>query len=380
MAARRAGSAAVLAACVACAAEPPQPEPAAAARIVVVEADGVDAPDGVDGVRGSLLGLQVHLTPADYATERRFEDKLRATFVQADEAGLIDARTVVVLPEYVGTWLVLLDAPAEAFAAATLGDAMTPVATSDLPAYLAARLGADVEDADAHAIFSSKSERMAAAYQGALSRLARDFGVVLVGGSIVLPRPRVEDGAIRVVPGDDLVNASFVFDATGALFDDVVVKAFPTTAEQGFTVAGRAAHLPVFDTPVGRLGVLVCADAWFPETYDVLAEKGVDVAAVPAFMEGDRGFFEAPWRGYSGHPAPDDVDLDDVGVLTEEEAWVKYALPGRLHAASARAGLVVNLRGSFWDLHDEGRSFAATPGRFEAGPLDDAPLLLSLRF
>lgn len=25
--------------------------------------------------------------------------------------------------------------------------------------------------------------------------------------------------------------------------------------------------IPVFDTPVGKLGVLVCADSWYPEAY-----------------------------------------------------------------------------------------------------------------
>lgn len=32
--------------------------------------------------------------------------------------------------------------------------------------------------------------------------------------------------------------------------------------------------LPVFETPVGKLAVLICADSWFPEQYKALKEKG----------------------------------------------------------------------------------------------------------
>ena len=39
--------------------------------------------------------------------------------------------------------------------------------------------------------------------------------------------------------------------------------------------------LPVFDTPLGRIGVVICYDGWFPEVYRLLAMKGVDIVCVP---------------------------------------------------------------------------------------------------
>ena len=39
--------------------------------------------------------------------------------------------------------------------------------------------------------------------------------------------------------------------------------------------------LPVFDTPLGRLGLLVCADQSFPEAARVLALRGVEILVVP---------------------------------------------------------------------------------------------------
>jgi N-carbamoylputrescine amidase len=41
-------------------------------------------------------------------------------------------------------------------------------------------------------------------------------------------------------------------------------------------------ELPVFDTPLGRIGLLVCYDAWFPEAARSLAVKGAQILCVPS--------------------------------------------------------------------------------------------------
>lgn len=39
--------------------------------------------------------------------------------------------------------------------------------------------------------------------------------------------------------------------------------------------------LPVFDTPLGKIGMAICYDGWFPETFRGLADKGAEVVCVP---------------------------------------------------------------------------------------------------
>lgn len=39
--------------------------------------------------------------------------------------------------------------------------------------------------------------------------------------------------------------------------------------------------LPVFHTAFGRLGIVVCYDGWFPETFRLLAMQGADIVAMP---------------------------------------------------------------------------------------------------
>lgn len=40
--------------------------------------------------------------------------------------------------------------------------------------------------------------------------------------------------------------------------------------------------LPVYETPIGRIGMLICWDNWFPETYRILALQGADIVCTAA--------------------------------------------------------------------------------------------------
>ena len=41
-------------------------------------------------------------------------------------------------------------------------------------------------------------------------------------------------------------------------------------------------ELPVYDTSLGRIGLLVCYDAWFPEAARTLAIKGAQILCIPS--------------------------------------------------------------------------------------------------
>jgi len=46
----------------------------------------------------------------------------------------------------------------------------------------------------------------------------------------------------------------------------------------------------VFYTPIGRIGLLICFDMWFPENFRLLALKGADIVCCPANWPGPRTF------------------------------------------------------------------------------------------
>jgi hypothetical protein len=166
-----------------------------------------------------------------------------------------------------------------------------------------------------------------------------------------------------VTPGKgSLYNAAFVFRPDGFAESLPARKSFPVSDELPFVAAAPVSSLPVFDTPAGKLGVLVCADSWFPEAYRQLRDQGVELLAVPSASTHGYQWYD-PWSGYSGWPVPEDVDRRDIGVLTERQAWGKYALAGRMASAGARAGINVFLYGDLWDLEFNGGRWRLVSGK-----------------
>ncbi len=333
---------------------------------------------GRDQGAGNLLAVQPYMVPADYASPERFQAKLDAYLAAAASRGLLNEKTVAVFPEYLGTWLAALGEKASVYRSGSVHSALRLVAFTHPLAYLRALLTSPERDRARAALFRMKAGTMAAAYQDAFARLAARWRITIVAGSIVLPSPRVEVG--RLVPGEgSLENVSAVFRPDGGVEDALVRKAYPIEEEKAFLVACPLSGLPVFVTPAGRLGVLICADSWHPEAYAVLRAKKIDLLVVPSYLADD-DCWNRPWRGYDGAPAPSDVDPADVGRLTEGRAWSRYALLGRFASSGARAGVNVFLRGALWDLGDDGRSvLVSAEGEAKAteGSRRDGPAILN---
>jgi len=70
-------------------------------------------------------------------------------------------------------------------------------------------------------------------------------------------------------------------------------------------------------------------------------------------------------------PWPEDAPRSDAGTLTEGEAWIAHALPRRLTAAGAQAGMTAFARGSLWDMGGDGQALAATRDGVRLGPRTD---------
>ncbi len=330
---------------------------------------------GVDAGCGNLLGVQPWLEAADYASAGRFEARLEGYLRAAAEKGWLTPRTIVLFPEYTGTWLVAVDESPALYRASTIEQGMRRLIVRRLPAYLRALFAARAPDRFRAALFHLKAKRMAHVYQTVFAALARRYGVTVVAGSIVLPEPDIVAGVLT--PGDGpLQNVCLVFRPDGSPYPRLVRKAFPIEAERPFTASASPASLPTFDTPAGRLGVLICADSWYPEPYAVLKAQQPDLLAVPSFLS-PAGVWNQPWRGYDGAPPPADTDPADAGRLTEGEAWLKYALAGRMHAAGARCGLNVFLRGRLWDMGSDGRAVAVRGTSVEVAPATEGPLLVN---
>lgn len=311
----------------------------------------------------NIVAIQPYMVPSDYLTERHFTEKMKAYFEAARQKGYLREQTVVVLPEYLGTWLVLENEKEWAADVAKLNHAMAIMISSNPVDFLKSFVRSKTEDDRlAAAIFRMKATRMARSYARVFKQLAKEYQVTINAGSILLPGPSVEGDQIRIDLSQPLYNSSFFFGADGSIYPAVVKKSFPTSDELPFVKASPMSDLPVFDLPIGRTAALVCADSWYPESYAQTKALGAEVVLVNSFCS-KPGAMSKSWNGYDGAPAPADVDLSVVGQITEEEAWIRYALPGRLKDSGASTGVNVFLRGELWDLGTDGQPFLIRNGQ-----------------
>jgi len=312
----------------------------------------------LDSVKNAnVIAIQPEMRTQDYASEAHFYQKIEQYFLLAKENNWIQKNTVVLLPEYLGTWLVVNQEKQSVMEAATLTSAMMQMVLSNpLKMIKFYRQQQGENDKIAASIFRMKSESMARIYGNVFKKLAKQYQVQIVAGSIVLPSPKVINNEIQIDTSALLYNVSFLFDKEGKINPISVKKVFPIDSELPFIASSAVKELPVFTSGNGNIGVLVCADSWYPETYQELKKKHVEVVLVPSFCAGN-GTMNVLWQGYNGRKMPGDVDKRDIGRLTEQQAWEKYALPGRLAHSGARLGINVFLSGQLWDLGSDGGPF-----------------------
>ncbi|WP_397453852.1 carbon-nitrogen hydrolase family protein [Pseudomonas sp. NA-150] len=310
--------------------------------------------EGQPGVGGNLLGIQTELVPGDYQSREHLHRKLASYLQQARDLGLLNAKTIVVLPEHIGTWLFASGEKDQLYQSASLKEAMIWLSVSNPLKFLRALYDADGKHRLNDAHLRMKAPEMAEDYQALFGGLAKEFGVTLVAGSIVLPEPYLENGQLRLGSGP-LYNISIVFDHDGQPIGQPQRQLYPSFTERNYIQPAPETALNVLDTPAGRLGVLIGSDSWYPRNYAQLNNHDAELIAVPAFVVGN-GRWNKPWRGYKSRSAPADVGLKP-GEISEGEAWRRLTLTGHAPASTARAGVSVFMRGQFWDQGSSGRSF-----------------------
>lgn len=323
--------------------------------------------DGQPGQRGNLLGIQPELSPSDYQSREHLQRKLAAYLQQARDQGLINNKTIVVLPEHVGTWLFASGEKDQLYQSTTLKEAMNWLSVSNPLQFVHALIQAKGRSRLDDAYLRMKAQAMADDYQILFGGLAKAFGVTLVAGSIVLPDPSVSNGQLHIGAGA-LYNSSVVFGTDGLPIGQPQRQLFPSFTERNYIQPAPTTELNVVDTPAGRLAVLIGSDSWYPANYAQLNEKGAQLVAVPAFVVGN-GLWGKPWHGFRSASTPAEITLQP-GQATEADAWHQLTLTGA-PVSDAHAGVSVFMRGQFWDQGSSGHSFGSRHGVAGVGVISD---------
>lgn len=78
--------------------------------------------------------------------------------------------------------------------------------------------------------------------------------------------------------GNALYNSAVLYGPEGLL---AVYRKVHLWDEEALYFEPGDLGFPVVATPLGRIGMMICYDGWFPESYRALVDQGVDVVCVP---------------------------------------------------------------------------------------------------
>ncbi|MEI1277055.1 carbon-nitrogen hydrolase family protein [Leptospira venezuelensis] len=325
---------------------------------------------GKDSGAGNLIGVEPFMVSGDYSNQKRFLEKTESYLLTAKKSGWISNRTIFVFPEYYGTWLVVSGEKSSLYTSTDLQSGMIYFILRNPFSFLYHFLTSKENDKIQAAIFKSKAEKMKEIYESTFSALALKYQVTILAGSIVLPSPSAQNGKIILGPSS-LFNTSFVFGKDGFVLGEPIRKKFLTEEEKPFLDSNLKPGT-VIDTPAGRMGVLVCADSWYPESYTNLKVSGADFIAVPSYINrGETSVWDQAWAGYNGEKNPADVDPKDIGRITEGQAWKKYALETRAARSGFKNGINVFLQGKLWNLESDGKASILRNGKPETVPVSE---------
>jgi N-carbamoylputrescine amidase len=154
----------------------------------------------------------------------------------------------------------------------------------------------------------------------ALAEAARKHGIVLVGGSIFeeSAQGRYYNSAPVFVPDGTLLG---VYRKTH-IPEDILYH------EQHYFAPGDTG-IRVFDTPFGKIAVLICYDQWYPEAARIAALAGAELIVYPTAI-GDidetveqniTGNWQQLWRNVQlGHAAANSVFVAAINRVGREDA------------------------------------------------------------
>ena len=323
-----------------------------------------------------LVGVQAEMQTYHYRSAEAFYQRLNAHLTPIKEQLLTAEECLIVFPEHIGTWLVVAGERNSIYTSTSITGAMAALIFSHPFSFLKYRFSQiKAAEATQASLFLMKAQSTADIYQNTFNRLAKEYRAHIIAGSVVLPSAKVVGGKIQL-SGDTLYNASFTFLPDGSVAQQVTRKVFPVSDEQSFCSAGQVGDINIFASQMGRIGTLICADSWYPESYEHLRSLQADIIAVPSYSTG-KGIMSLPWKGYNGFEPPSDIDRTDVGKITEEMAWDKYALSGRIGSAEAAIGVNVFLRGQLWDMQSDGKSKLVISGKDFKTSADGAAVLIT---
>ncbi len=191
---------------------------------------------GSDSGKGNIIGIQPYLNAINYANIPTFKQSIRAFLVEAKNSNLINSKTIVVLPEHIGSFLFAYEEKLSVYEKPTLEEAMKAIVSANIFKYGFTYFSSPAgNDKAKYAALALKADQSATIYWEIFGELAKEFNVTIAAGSIILPdATRTSIGTITVKNGT-LYNTAVIFNADGKITSELDRSLFPIEYLSGFT-------------------------------------------------------------------------------------------------------------------------------------------------
>ena len=279
-----------------------------------------------------VVAAQVCLNQMEYKRLDVLKNTLELVMEDIQSKRENEESCLVIFPELIGSWMILCDQP---FSYSSRYSILTmiwlilkrPIKFIKLLCnnVYYRNLNHTLSGMFTRTLFQLESERMLNHYYSIFHDLSKKYKSWIVAGSSYLPRLDLDSSNKPQILSNhelSLYNTSLTFNCKGEIVN-ITYKTKPVLEELEFIDSGSISDLKsIHATNIGNIGVLICADSWYPEC---LEKMKVDensneklIIAVPTFIS-PLEKYKKPWNGYSGSKTPS-FALGDVGRISEKEA------------------------------------------------------------
>jgi len=291
----------------------------------------------------NLVAVQAKTELKDYASPEAFHAKMASLMERTMRQVDRDLPTLVSYPELVGMYLAFVPHFWDDLRDETNLEAAGTKLVMKNMGRLSEEDRRTPEDAARRLMFIEHAVETERAYVETFSSLAREYGVYLAAGSIALPPMEDEPskGGRHIIDESKVYNTSYLFSPRGVCLRRVPKVNMTEPFENRLFDGGPRSELVPVDTPLGRVGTLVCWDGFHQtlvEHYDAL---GVDILLKPSYNQ-------HPWDGPCSYGAP----------CKEGENWLRTGCPSIIQGReNIRYGVNAMMVGAvFEDMLAEGLS------------------------
>jgi predicted amidohydrolase len=137
--------------------------------------------------------------------------------------------------------------------------------------------------------------------------LAKELAINIVPGTIIELHKK-KNPETPEKEEEELLNVAYFITSTGAIAGRYVKKNLWGAIERDHLTSSALEPHPVFDTPLGRVGLLICWDLAFPEAWRELIAQGAKMVIIPTFWT----LSDCSEKGLAVNPRAEALFLDSM--------------------------------------------------------------------